>query len=224
MSDGERGVRILIADAHPMFCDALRDLLEQQPEFQIVGEAADGSETIEKVKQLMPDLLLLDIAMPQMSGLEVLRSLSTLGIEPLSILLASEIERSQVVEALKFGARGVILKDVSTSLLFKGIRAVLNGEYWVAHSDVAELVGSLRAGMPASDPQSLSGNGSHLSRRELEIVSAIVEGCTNKDIAQNFSLSEQTVKHHLTNIYAKVGVSNRLELAFYAVHHNLTAQ
>jgi two-component system, NarL family, nitrate/nitrite response regulator NarL len=223
MSDCERSVRILIADAHPMFCDALRDLLEQQPDFQVVGEAADGSETIEKVKQLMPDLLLLDLEIPQMSGLEVLRCLSGLAIEPLSIVLAGEIEKPQVVEALKFGARGVILKDVPTSLLFKGVRAVLRGEYWVAHGDVAELVGSLRAGMPTADLQSASGNGSLLSRRELEIVSAIVEGCTNKDIAQNLSLSEQTVKHHLTNIYAKVGVSNRLELAFYAVHHNLAS-
>jgi two-component system nitrate/nitrite response regulator NarL len=224
MSDLEQSVRIVIADAQPMFRDALRDLLEQQPDFQVVGEAADGGEAIEKVKQLKPDLFLLDLAMPQMSRLQVLRSLSTLPVQVRTIVLANAIERSQVVEALKFGARGVILKDVATALLFKGIRAVLAGEYWVAHADVAKLVDSLRAGMPEADLQPGSSNGSHLSRRELEIVSAIVEGCTNKDIAQNFSLSEQTVKHHLTNIYAKVGVSNRLELAFYAVQHNLISQ
>jgi len=220
----DQGVRIIIADAHPMFRDALRDLLEQQSEFKVVGEAADGGEVIEKVKQLNPDLLLLDFAMPQISWLEVLRSLSTLPVQVRTIVLANAIERFQVFEALKFGARGVILKDVATPLLFKGIRAVLAGEYWVAHGDVAELIDSLRNGNPASPLQTSSGKGSHLTQRELEIVSAIVEGCTNKDIAQTLSLSEQTVKHHLTSIYAKLGVSNRLELAFYAVHHNLTPQ
>jgi len=224
VSDLDQGVRIIIADAHPMFRDALRDLLEQQSEFKVVGEAADGGEVIEKVKQLNPDLLLLDFAMPQISGLEVLRSLSTLPVQVRTIVLANAIERFQVFEALKFGARGVILKDVATPLLFKGIRAVLAGEYWVAHGDVAELIDSLRNGNPASPLQTSSGKGSHLTQRELEIVSAIVEGCTNKDIAQTLSLSEQTVKHHLTSIYAKLGVSNRLELAFYAVHHNLTPQ
>jgi DNA-binding NarL/FixJ family response regulator len=224
MSDLDQGVRIIIADAHPMFRDALRDLLEQQSEFKVVGEAADGGEVIEKVKQLNPDLLLLDFAMPQISWLEVLRSLSTLPVQVRTIVLANAIERFQVFEALKFGARGVILKDVATPLLFKGIRAVLAGEYWVAHGDVAELIDSLRNGNPASPLQTSSGKGSHLTQRELEIVSAIVEGCTNKDLAQTLSLSEQTVKHHLTSIYAKLGVSNRLELAFYAVHHNLTPQ
>ena len=224
MSDLDQGVRIIIADAHPMFRDALRDLLEQQSEFKVVGEAADGGEVIEKVKQLNPDLLLLDFAMPQISWLEVLRSLSTLPVQVRTIVLANAIERFQVFEALKFGARGVILKDVATPLLFKGIRAVLAGEYWVAHGDVAELIDSLRNGNPASPLQTSSGKGSHLTQRELEIVSAIVEGCTNKDIAQTLSLSEQTVKHHLTSIYAKLGVSNRLELAFYAVHHNLAPQ
>jgi len=224
MSDLDQGVRIIIADAHPMFRDALRDLLEQQSEFKVVGEAADGGEVIEKVKQLNPDLLLLDFAMPQISWLEVLRSLSTLPVQVRTIVLANAIERFQIFEALKFGARGVILKDVATPLLFKGIRAVLAGEYWVAHGDVAELIDSLRNGNPASPLQTSSGKGSHLTQRELEIVSAIVEGCTNKDIAQTLSLSEQTVKHHLTSIYAKLGVSNRLELAFYAVHHNLTPQ
>ena len=224
MSDLDQGVRIIIADAHPMFRDALRDLLEQQSEFKVVGEAADGGEVIEKVKQLNPDLLLLDFAMPQISWLEVLRSLSTLPVQVRTIVLANAIERFQVFEALKFGARGVILKDVATPLLFKGIRAVLAGEYWVAHGDVAELIDSLRNGNPASPLQTSSGKGSHLTQRELEIVSAIVEGCTNKDIAQTLFLSEQTVKHHLTSIYAKLGVSNRLELAFYAVHHNLTPQ
>jgi DNA-binding NarL/FixJ family response regulator len=222
MSDPEQNVRILIADDHPMFRDALRNLLEQEPGYHVVGEAADGGEVIEKVEELKPDLLLLDVAMSQMSGLEILRSLSALSIDVRIIVLTGAIKRSQVAEVLKFGARGVILKEMATALLFKGIRAVLAGEYWVGRSDVAELVDSLRAGTVAGGPEAVSGNGFRLSPRELKVVAAIVEGCTNKDIARKFSLSEQTVKHHLTNIYAKVGVSNRLELAFFALHHKLT--
>jgi DNA-binding NarL/FixJ family response regulator len=111
---------------------------------------------------------------------------------------------------------------MATQLLFKGIRAVMAGEYWVGHGDIFDLVQSLRAGTSGAGTEAPGNSSSHLSPRELEVVAAIVEGCTNKDIAQKFSLSEQTVKHHLTNIFAKVGVSNRLELALYAVHHNLT--
>jgi two-component system nitrate/nitrite response regulator NarL len=222
MPDLEQDVRILIADDHPMFRDALRNLLEQERGYHVVGEAADGGEVIEQVKELKPGLLLLDLAMPQMSGLDVLRSLSDLSSEVRIIVLTAAIERAQVVEALKLGARGVILKDMAPTLLFKGIRAVLAGEYWVGHGDVADLVDSLRAGKAAASPEASNGNGFHLSPRELEIVAAIVEGCTNKDIARTFSLSEQTVKHHLTNIFAKVGVSNRLELAFFALQHRLT--
>jgi len=219
----ERDLRILIADDHPMFRDALRNLLEQDSGYRVVGEAADGGEVLEKVRELNPDLLFLDLEMPQMSGLEVLRSLRGVSSEIRIIVLASAIERSQVVEALWFGARGVILKDMPTAQLFKGIRAVLAGEYWVGRGDMADLVDSLRAGTLAAALDAAGRNGFRLSPRELEIVSAIVEGCTNKDIAGKFSLSEQTVKHHLTNIYSKLGVSNRLELAFYAVHHKITA-
>ena len=211
MSDPEHDVRILIADDHPIFRDALRNLLEQEPGYHVVGEAADGGEVIEKLKELKPDLLLLDLAMPQMSGLEVLSNLSDHPGDLRIIVLTAAIERSEVVEALKLGARGVILKDMATALLFKGIRAVLAGEYWVGRNDVADLVDSLRAGKTAAVAEALAGNNFHLSPRELEVVAAIVEGCTNKDIARKFSLSEQTVKHHLTNIFAKVGVSNRLD-------------
>jgi DNA-binding NarL/FixJ family response regulator len=217
-------VQILIANNHPIFRDALRNLLEQNEDYRVVGEANDGGEVLEKLKELSPDLLLLDLTMPVMSGIDVLRNLQSQTSELRIIVLASSIERSQVVEALKLGARGVILKDMPTALLFKSIRAVLAGEYWVGRSDVAKLVDSLRAGTGANGSDQPPGDIFRLSPREMEIVSAIIEGCTNKDIAAKFSLSEQTVKHHLTNIYSKLGVTNRLELAFYAVHRKFSPQ
>jgi DNA-binding NarL/FixJ family response regulator len=223
MADPEQDVRILIADDHAMFRDAVRNLLEQEPDLHVVGEAANGREVIERVRRLRPGILLLDLAMPQLSGLEILRALSDLSIEVRTIMLTAAIERHEVVEALKLGARGVILKEMATKLLFKAIRAVMAGEHWVGHGGIADLLDSLRAASAAAPTGANGGNGFHLSLREREIVAAIVEGFTNKDIARKFSLSEQTVKHHLTNIFAKVGVSNRLELALFAVHHKLAA-
>jgi DNA-binding NarL/FixJ family response regulator len=211
-------LRIVIADDHAMFCDALRNLIEQEPGYRVVGEASNGREAIKRVRELAPDLLLLDLVMPQMSGLEVLRELSNRTMKLHTIVLAAEIERPQVVEALRCGARGVILKDTATRMLFKAMRTVMAGEYWVGRDGIADLVDYLRAAISANAYKGDSGDGFHLSPREQEIMTAIVEGCTNKDIAQLFSISEQTVKHHLTKIFWKAGVSNRLELVLFAVH------
>ena len=215
-------IRILIADDHAMFRDALRNLLEAERGLCVVGEARDGREVLDRVGELKPDVLLLDLALPQMSGIEVLRELSELPVDIRTIVLTAAIERGQLVDALKLGARGVILKEMATQLLFKGIRAVMAGQYWVGHDGVVDLVNSLRAAA-ALPRDSRNGSDSRLSKRELEIVDAIVDGCTNKDIAKKFSLSEQTVKHHLTKIYHKVGVTNRLELALYAMNHQLSS-
>ncbi len=214
-------IRILIADDHAMFRDALRNLLEAEPGMRVVGEAKNGREVIDSVKELKPDLLLLDLAMPNVSGIDVLQELSDLPSEVRTIMLTAEIDKGQVVEALTLGARGVILKEMATQLLFKGIRAVMAGEYWLPHDSVGDLVNSLRTatGQPEKDPH--QRDGVRLSRRDLQIAEAIVEGCTNKDIAEKYSLSEQTVKHHLTKIYRKIGITTRMELALYAMNHSL---
>lgn len=220
---GSDEIRIVIADPQAMFRDALRHLLEQQPGFRVVGEAADGREVIDQVTEQKPDLLLLDLVMPQMTGLQVLRELFNRSARVPTIVLAASIERDDFLEALKSGARGVILKNAPTDLLFKGIRAVMAGEYWIGHNGIVDLIDSLRTYSAASAKHPRTRNGLNLSERELEIMTLVVEGCTNKEIARQFSLSEQTVKHHLTNIFAKVGVSNRLELALFAMHHGLSA-
>jgi two-component system nitrate/nitrite response regulator NarL len=219
MDNKSNKVKIAIADDHTIFRDGLRRLLESEPEFQIVGEAADGAEALTMAQQSKPDVLLLDLAMPRLPGLDTLRELSTNKSPVKVILLTAAIEKRQIIEALQMGARGVVMKDAATQLLMKGIRTVMNGQYWVGRESVADMVTYLREQSAQQPPSPAKSYG--LTKRELEILSTIVSGLSNKEIAQRFSLSEDTVKHHLTNIFDKVGVSSRLELALFAINHRL---
>ncbi len=220
MDNAKPPVRLVIADDHPIFRDGLRRLLELESSFRVIGEAADGAEAIKLVRQLKPDVLLLDLAMPRVPGLETLGELAKSNAPVRTILLTAQIERAQIVEALQLGARGIVLKESATELLMESIRVVMGGQYWVGRESVSDLVATLRDLMPRGGEEP-SQRRYGLTPREMEVISAIVAGYTNKDIAQKFSISEQTVKHHLTNIFDKVGVSNRLELALFAVNHHL---
>jgi len=215
-------VRIVIADDHPIFRDGLRRLLEAEPRFTVIGEACDGAEAVKLARQLKPDILLLDLAMPRHPGLEALREMSS-NSGPHSvriILLTAAAEKNQIVEALQLGARGVVLKDSATQLLLKSIDTVMAGEYWVGRESVSNLVQYLRTLVQSSGEEARQKKFG-LTPRELEIVSAVVAGYANKEIAEYFKISEDTVKHHLSNIFDKLGVSTRLELALFAVNQSL---
>ncbi|MCI0409492.1 MAG: response regulator transcription factor [Acidobacteria bacterium] len=223
MAEHPTPIHILIADDHPIIRDGLRRLLETEPDFQVVGAAADGEGAIQLARKLKPDILLLDLSMPRLAGLETLRELAALNTPVRTILLTEAIEKGQMVKALQLGARGVVLKESATELLFKSIRIVMAGQYWVGRESVTDLVHALlheAATPPAVDPRASQDNF-RLTSRELEILSALVAGLSNREIGQKLSLSEQTVKHHLTSIFDKLGVGNRLELGLYAIHHRL---
>ena len=185
-----------------------------------LGEATDGDEAITQTLELQPDILLLDLSMPRMPGLEAMRAImsgSATGRK--IILLTSTITTQQIIEALQIGARGIVLKDALANHLQMAIRTVFAGDYWIGGKRVVNLVSALHQLMQqAAVPQRKTYG---LTPRELEVVGCIVEGCSNRDIAKQFSLSEETVKRHLSNIFDKTGVSTRLELALFAIAHHL---
>lgn len=213
-------INILIADDHPIFRDGLRRLLEAEPGLKVIGEACDGAEAVKMARELKPDILLLDLAMPRHPGLEALRDLGSGQQSVRVILLTAAAEKQQIVEALQLGARGVVLKDSATQLLLKSIHTVMSGEYWVGRESVSNLVQYLRT-LVQSTGEEAKQKKFGLTPRELEIVSAVVAGYANKEIAEYFKISEDTVKHHLSNIFDKLGVSTRLELALFAVNQSL---
>jgi DNA-binding NarL/FixJ family response regulator len=212
-------VRVLIADDHRLFRDGLKALLTSQPGFAVVGEAGDGDEAVNLARRYRPDILLLDLNMPR-SGLHAARELSADATPIRTILLTAEISQQDIVRALQFRVQGVVLKDTASEVLFRSIRSVMAGQYWLGRESVSDLVETLRQLVFSPEPVKKTEKFG-LTSRELEIVAKICAGFTNKEISQTLSISEDTVKHHLSKIYNKVGMSNRLELALFAIHHDL---
>ncbi|MGH8188633.1 MAG: response regulator transcription factor [Steroidobacteraceae bacterium] len=206
-------MRIGIADDHEIFRDGLRQLLESEPGFEVVAEAVDGLDASRIARDITPDVMLVDVAMPRMGGVE---ALTTIRLDMTRvILLTAAIEPTELLRAIQLGARGVVLKESATRLLIDGIHRVMDDKY---------IIG---AGVADDRDQAVRHLGAQRTRRygltsrELEIVSAIVNGDSNRDIADRLGISLQTVKHHLTSIFDKTGVSSRLELALLAIRHGL---
>jgi two-component system, NarL family, nitrate/nitrite response regulator NarL len=212
-------IKILIADDHPVVRIGLRNMLQADGHMRIVAEAKDGAEALDMVRTHRPDILLLDLAMPTMPGMDALRELTTEATATRTIVLTGLADKRQILEALQLGARGVVLKDAVGEHLSACIRAVMQGQYWLEGRPVQNLLQVLHDLAAQTAPPSRKTFG--LTARELEVVTLITEGSTNKHIAASFGISEETVKRHLTNIFNKLGVGNRLELALFALNHNL---
>jgi DNA-binding NarL/FixJ family response regulator len=215
-------VRLVIADSHAIFRNGLRRLLETETDFKVLGEASDGAEAVRLARQLKPDILLMELRMPKLQGLEALRELSAPSdASPVRVIvLTAAIEKSHILEALQLGARGVVLKASATQVLFQAIRTVMAGEYWVDQQSLSNLAQYLQTLTQAIHDEERQKNFG-LTPGELEIVSAVVAGYSNKEIAEYFKMGEDTVKQHLINISDKLGVSTRLELALFAINQGL---
>lgn len=215
-------IRVLIADDHPIVRDGLRKLLSLEEDFQIVGEASDGCEVLDKVQELDPDVLLLDLRMPNLDGLSALQALQQTNKHTRVIVLTASEDKNEFVQAMKLGCSGIVLKQTAPELIVKSIRKVHGGEIWLdSHTTAAVMRQFAAPGESTGSGSGKSRERSPLSQREREIVQLVAQGYKNKEMAEKMFISEQTVKNHLHNIFDKLGVSDRLELALYAIHKGL---
>jgi two-component system nitrate/nitrite response regulator NarL len=210
-------IRIVIAGEHPIFRHGLRRLLEAEPDFLIVSETGDGSAAAGLVRDLQPHILLLGFATSGTPAAVTMQEIAALEASTRTILLTDRVDTPDVMLVLQQGARGLVPKDSAPELLFESIRSVMAGRLWLNREEVSSAVPGLRKFEASRRRTKAFG----LTRRELDILKAVVAGYTNKEIAERSSLSENTVKSHLTHIFNKSGASNRVELALFAAHHRL---
>ena len=217
-------IRIVIADDHPIVRDGLKKLLLLEDDFAVIGEASDGREVLDKVRDLDPDVLLLDLRMPNLDGLGALQALQQINNRVRVIVLTASEDKNEFVQAMKLGCSGIVLKQTAPDLIVKSIRKVHSGEIWLDSHTTAAVMRQFSTGFEGIGGSNGSGKGrerSPLSAREREIVALVAQGYKNKEMAEKMFISEQTVKNHLHNIFDKLGVSDRLELALYAIHKGL---
>jgi DNA-binding NarL/FixJ family response regulator len=219
-------IRIVVADDHPIFRDGLCRLLALEEDFEVVAQANDGREVLDILQKLDPDILLLDLKMPNLDGLMTLQRLQSTRARTRIIVLTASEDKQEFVQAVRFGTSGIVLKQTATELLIKSIRKVHAGEIWLDSNTTAAVMRQFASAeeapaAPPPPPQGRDRDRTPLSQREREIVALVAQGFKNKEMAEKLFISEQTVKNHLHNIFDKLGVSDRLELALYAIHRNL---
>lgn len=208
-------IRLILADDHPIVLEGLEQLFRVEPEFQVVARCRDGEEALREVRAHRPDVLVLDIRMPRRDGLDVLRTIRLEGMQTRVVLLTAALEEEQLVEALRMGVGGVVLKEMAPHLLVEAVKEVHSGGSWLDKGSVSRVVSKLL--------EQEGGREDHpLTQRELEVVRMVVRGLRNRAIAEQLFISEGTVKIHLHNIYQKLGIDGRLELAVYAQAKGLT--
>ncbi len=209
-------IRILLADDHPIVLDGLEALFRLEPDFRVVGRCLAGDEVLHAVKQHKPDLLLLDLRMPRMDGMEVLRALQRDAHATRVVLLAAAFEDDQVVEALRLGVRGMVLKEQAPSLLIECVRRVHAGGQWLEQQASGRALQSL-VRRDAAEKEAARA----LTPREIELVRLAASGLRNREMSRRLQISEGTVKMHLHNVYRKLKLTSRVALANYARQRGL---
>ena len=208
-------VNVMITDDHSMIREGLKQLLELEGDFKVVAEAADGVECINKLEEVTPDVLLLDINMPNMNGLEVLQKMKEKRIKVKVLVLTIHSEVEYLLKAVDIGVNGYLLKDSESAELKKAITAVVNGENYIQPS----LIPVLNAKMIDRDKDNVKIES--LTRRELEVLKNLSYGMYNKEIAEKLDISERTVNNHISNIFKKIEVTDRTQAAVFAIRNNL---
>jgi two-component system nitrate/nitrite response regulator NarL len=213
-------IRILIVDDHALFRSGIKLALQRHDRFEVVGEAGDGLEGIKRAKQLKPDVVLLDLHMPGTSGLEALRMLAEEVPETQVVMLTVSEDAEDLLDTLRAGARGYLLKNIDTEFLLESIQRAARGESVMSPQIAHKLANSLRA-LPKDNVVVAEVNPGKLSPREREIIVMLARGSSNKEIARVLNLSESTIKIHVQGILRKLNLAKRVQAAVYAVEHGL---
>lgn len=217
-------IRVVIVDVQPVAVAGLRSVLAKSSDIEVVGDASDGADALEKIVNLEPDIVLMDLGLPGTDSMAMLRTVQTRAPRTKIILFTTGDRKDEFVEAMKLGCSGILLKEGATTLIEKSIHRVHAGEIWLDSSTTAAVIRQFAS--PSEFPAAHS-NGkmqrdrTQLSQKEREIIVLIAQGYKNKEIAEKMFITEQTVKNHLHNVFDKLGVSDRLELALYAIHNSL---
>jgi DNA-binding NarL/FixJ family response regulator len=212
---GTDSIRIVIADDHAVLRESLSALLATQPDFQVLGTAGNGQEALEMVKQHSPNVLVLDLFMPDFDGFDVLRTLDRAGSRVASVVLTGSENHGDFVQVVRLGARGLVMKADGPKRLFEAVRLVAHGELAFSDEIARQVLSSMAEETRAPEP---AASLSRLSDREKQIAYAVARGMKNRDIAETLSISENTVKRHMQSIFGKTGARDRLELAVIALN------
>lgn len=208
-------VKVMITDDHSMIREGLKNLLELDGDIQVIGEAVDGEDCIEKLKSITPDVLLLDINMPKKNGLEVLQNLKSCRSKIKILILTVHNEIEYLMKAVDIGVNGYILKDSESAELKKAINTIAEGNNYIQPN----LIPALNSKMIEKNKD--EGKIDLLTRRELEVLKLLAVGMYNKEIAEKLNISERTVKNHVSNIFKKLEVTDRTQAAVFAIRNNL---
>lgn len=208
-------VKVMIADDHSMIREGLKQLLELEGDFEVVAEACDGLECLDKLASVIPDILLLDINMPNMNGLEVLQKLKEKKIKVKVLVLTVHNEVEYLLKAVDIGVNGYLLKDSESAELKKAILAVVSGEDYIQPS----LIPALNSKMIDRNKDNVKIES--LTRREMDVLKLLAVGMYNKEVAEQLDISERTVKNHVSNIFKKINVTDRTQAAVFAIRNNL---
>lgn len=211
-------IRVLLADDHALFRQGVRRLLEAAEDIEVVGEADTGEATVRLVEELAPEIVLLDVAMPNLSGIDAARLIKTSSPRTGIIMLTVHADEGYLFEAIKTGAMGYLLKDATPEELVRAIRVVHGGEGLLAPTMAAKV---MREFARTRETKDLAGVLNPLTAREVEILQSVAEGLANKEIANRLSISERTVKNHLSNIMEKLHVNSRTQAAVFALRSGL---